>query len=127
MAARRAYHDGMRTPVPPDVTPSEPGERPARRWQLRTWTKGTGATVEPEGARDRPPDVPMREGRPDHDPPRGPRAKPRDRAVAVTRHDARARRRLAERHLDPDTVRALERLERELEHAGAPRRDEGPE
>jgi hypothetical protein len=86
------------------------------RWQLRTWTKGTGAAVEPVGAEDRPPvrarpgglaAVPARPGAPR-------RPTSAARPPAAHRTDGDARRAHALRRLDPETVAGLERLERRL-------------
>jgi hypothetical protein len=90
----------------------------AKRWQLRTWTKGTGATVEPEGADDRPrgrarpgglssplPTQPWQGG------PAAPRLqsrRPKHRVSSDARH------RHARGYLDEATISRLEALEAEL-------------
>jgi hypothetical protein len=85
---------------------------------MRTWTKGTGATVEPEGADDRPRSrarpgglsSPL-PGRPWQSTPRHPRqAAP----LPGPRVSGDARRRHALGYLDPATVQQLEGLEAEL-------------
>jgi hypothetical protein len=86
------------------------------RWQLRTWTKGTGAAVEPAGATDAPP-VPTRPGRPRALPPRGPwTATSEARGAAAGRHRTtlEARRRHAQRFVSDDAIERLERLEADL-------------
>jgi hypothetical protein len=86
------------------------------KWQLRTWTKGTGAAVEPAGAADRPP-VPARPGRPRSLPPRGPwtagieGAEP---AAGTHRTTAEARRRHARRYVSDAAIDRLEELEADL-------------
>jgi hypothetical protein len=86
------------------------------RWQLRTWTKGTGATVEPAGATDAPP-APARPGEPRALPPRGPWAANADgRAAPGGRHRtaAEARRRHARRFVSDAAIERLEQLEADL-------------
>ncbi len=86
------------------------------RWQLRTWTKGTGAAVEPAGAADASP-APARPGRPRALPPRGPWAARSDRraAAAGSHRTAReARRRHAARYAGDEAIERLEALEAEL-------------
>jgi hypothetical protein len=91
----------------------------AKKWQLRTWTKGTGATVEPLGAQDRPAAKARPGGLPEHaSRPAGER--PRQGSGAAPgehRTDAAARRTRALRHMDPELVAKLERLERALADA----------
>jgi hypothetical protein len=90
----------------------------AKRWQLRTWTKGTGATVEPEGAEDRPP-VRARPGglsqplptRPWAPAPAAPRTSAR---LAKHRVSSDARHRHALGYLDEATIKRLETLETDL-------------
>jgi hypothetical protein len=88
----------------------------ATRWQLRTWTKGTGATVEPAGADDRPP-ARARPGGLTRMPPK--RSWSPSRAgsappVAALRVSAGARRRHALGYLDAGALDRLEGLEAEL-------------
>jgi hypothetical protein len=89
----------------------------AKRWQLRTWTKGTGAAVEPEGADDRPP-IRARPGGLDALPPRRPWPT-RDGALSgrlPEPHVAqRSRRRRALGYLDAETLERLEALETQLD------------
>jgi hypothetical protein len=86
------------------------------KWQLRTWTKGTGAAVEPVGTVDASP-APARPGRPRALPPRGPWAAGGDSGAAAagshrTTHEAR--RRHARRYADDEAIARLEELEAEL-------------
>jgi hypothetical protein len=86
------------------------------KWQLRTWTKGTGAAVEPVGAADRPP-APARPGRPRALPPRGPwttDAGGPEPAAASHRTAAEARRRHARRFVSDEAIERLEELEADL-------------
>jgi hypothetical protein len=86
------------------------------RWQLRTWTKGTGAAVEPAGATDAVP-APARPGEPRALPPRGPwAAAAADRAAPAGRHRtaAEARRRHARRFVSDTAIERLEQLEADL-------------
>ncbi|HEY7259538.1 MAG TPA: hypothetical protein VH459_10730 [Gaiellales bacterium] len=86
------------------------------KWQLRTWTKGTGAAVEPVGAADRPP-APARPGRPRALPPRGPWTPPTERiepASGAHRTAAEARRRHARRFVSDAAIARLEELEADL-------------
>ena len=86
------------------------------RWQLRTWTKGTGAAVEPAGARDAPP-AKARPGALRALPPRGPWAEGMGRppaSVQSHRTTLDARRRHARRYVDDEAIERLERLEEEL-------------
>ena len=87
-----------------------------QRWQLRTWTKGTGAAVEPVGAADRPP-APARPGGLRPLPPRGPwtaHTAPDSRPGQGHRTAVDARRRHARRVLDDAAIDRLEQLEAEL-------------
>jgi hypothetical protein len=99
------------------------GEHVAQRWQLKTWTKGTGATVEPVGAADRPPArarpggltslPPKRPWAPA--PPRSRESLPKPRVSSVARH------RHALGYLDAESVERLETLENEvLQATGTP-------
>ena len=86
------------------------------KWQLRTWTKGTGAAVEPVGAADRPP-APARPGIPRALPPREPWTAETDRhetAAGSHRTAADARRRHARRFVSDDAIDRLEELEADL-------------
>lgn len=90
----------------------------AKRWQLKTWTKGTGATIEPEGAEDRPRGRARPGGlsrplpsRPIAEAPR-PRRHPSPRPEHHVSGSARHRHALG--YLDEDTLERLEALEREL-------------
>ena len=89
----------------------------AKQWQLRTWTKGTGATVEPTGAPDRPV-ARARPGGLTHHPPKRPWAstaphpKPR---LPKPRVSGEARRRHALGYLDTASLDRLEELEAALE------------
>jgi hypothetical protein len=86
------------------------------KWQLRTWTKGTGAAVEPVGAADRPP-APARPGSPRALPPRGPwTAETHGYAPAAGTHrtTAEARRRHARRFVSEAAIERLEELEADL-------------
>src|SRR5437773_12330863 len=77
-----------------------------RKWQLRTWTKGTGAAVEPVGAPDAPP-VRARPGTPRPLPPRGPWTTSAGRAPEAVRGHRTApdaRRRHARRYVDDDAI-----------------------
>lgn len=88
----------------------------ARKWQLRTWTKGTGATVEPVGSGD------ALEGRARPGgltplPPRRPWSERSRRRQSVPQEHVTtgaARRRHALRHMDEAVVAKLEKLEAEL-------------
>ena len=85
----------------------------AQRWQLRTWTKGTGATVEPVGAADRP-RTRARPGGLTALPAKRPWApSPRRAAKALPdpRIEGDARRRHALGYLDPAALERLEALE----------------
>jgi hypothetical protein len=88
----------------------------AQRWQLRTWTKGTGAAVEPAGA----PDGPRTRARPGGLtalPPKRPWAPGSGRAPAALprqRVEGDARRRHALGYLDRAALERLEALESEL-------------
>jgi hypothetical protein len=86
------------------------------RWQLRTWTKGTGATVEPAGAPDRPRSRARPGGLPAMPPKRAwapttTRPKPR---LPEPRIERRARQRHALGYLDAASLERLEQLEAEL-------------
>jgi hypothetical protein len=86
------------------------------KWQLRTWTKGTGAAVEPVGAGDRAP-VPAQPGRLRALPPRGEwTAAPEGRDAPRGRHRTKldARRRHASRYVDERAIERLEQLEADL-------------
>jgi hypothetical protein len=88
----------------------------AQRWQLRTWTKGTGASVEPAGAPDRP-RTRARPGGLSPLPPKRPWAPAARRPPAplpVPRVEQDARRRHALGYLDRDALQRLEELEIEL-------------
>jgi hypothetical protein len=90
-----------------------------RKWQLRTWTKGTGAAVEPVGAPDTPP-VRARPGTPRPLPPRGPWTTAASRGAEPVhghRTALEARRRHARRYVDDDEISRLEQLEDELRRA----------
>ena len=93
----------------------------AKRWQLRTWTKGTGAAVEPEGADDRPP-VRVRPGGLTALPPRRSwTARPGTQSGRLPEHHVagRARRRHALGYLDAETLERLEALEVELDESSS--------
>jgi hypothetical protein len=86
------------------------------RWQLRTWTKGTGAAVEPAGATDHAP-APARPGRPRALPPRADwtaGADTRPAAAGSHRTALAARRRHAGRYASDEAIERLERLEADL-------------
>jgi len=86
------------------------------RWQLRTWTKGTGATVEPAGADDRPP-ARARPGGLTPMPAKrawGPGPAGAARPLPTRRVSGAARRRHALGYLEPGALERLERLESEL-------------
>jgi len=86
------------------------------RWQLRTWTKGTGAAVEPAGATDAPP-APAPPGKPRALPPRAPwTAAAEGRGAPRGRHRTtlEARRRHARRFVSDDAIEQLEQLEADL-------------
>ena len=86
------------------------------KWQLRTWTKGTGAAVEPVGAADRPP-APAQPGRPRALPPRGPWTAASgaiEPAAGSHRTAAEARRRHARRFVSDAAIERLEELEADL-------------
>ncbi|MGZ4313651.1 MAG: hypothetical protein ACXVR1_16255 [Solirubrobacteraceae bacterium] len=89
-----------------------------KTWTLRTWTKGTGAFVEPLD----PSGQPTGKARPGGfvQAPRRPWNRSRTWVEArVDRHrtDSDARRRHARRHMDEPTVERLEELERQLANA----------
>jgi hypothetical protein len=92
----------------------------AQRWQLRTWTKGTGAAVEPAGA----PDGPRTRARPGGLtalPPKrpwAPAARPPEAALRGRRLERDARRRHALGYLDEAALERLEALESELGRSG---------
>lgn len=89
----------------------------ATRWQLRTWTKGTGASVEPAGAPDRPRTRARPGGLPGL-PPKRPWAQGRRRVPAplpAQRVERDARHRHALGYLDEAALARLEKLEAELE------------
>ena len=89
----------------------------AKRWQLRTWTKGTGASVEPAGAPDRP-RARARPGGLPALPPKRPWAQGRRRGTAplpAQRVERDARHRHALGYLDEAALARLEKLEGELE------------
>ena len=89
----------------------------AQRWQLRTWTKGTGASVEPAGAPDRP-RTNARPGGLTALPPKRPWAPGRRRAPAplpAPRVERDARHRHALGYLDEGALARLEQLEAELD------------
>ena len=84
----------------------------AKRWQLRTWTKGTGASVEPAGAPDRPRTRARPGGLPAL-PPKRPWAQRRRRGTAplpVQRVERDARHRHALGYLDEAALVRLEEL-----------------
>lgn len=89
----------------------------AQRWQLKTWTKGTGATVEPAGATDRP----LTRARPGgltRHPPKRPWAATVPRPASPLpkpRVSGEARRRHALGYLDTASLDRLEKLETALE------------
>jgi hypothetical protein len=91
----------------------------AGTWQLKTWTKGTGAAVEPVGSSDSFP-VEARPGGLTPMPPKRVRAPRRHRGTRAGQHrtTAEARRRHALRHMDEETVAELEVLERTLADRG---------
>jgi hypothetical protein len=91
----------------------------AGTWQLKTWTKGTGAAVEPVGSSDSFP-VEARPGGLTPMPPKRVRAPRRHRGTRAGQHrtTAEARRRHALRHMDEETVAELEALERTLADRG---------
>jgi hypothetical protein len=88
----------------------------AKKWRLTTWTKGTGAFIEPLDG-DGKPEGKARPGglapsRPRHAwTPRGTR---KDASPGEHRTEPDARRRHALRHLDDETLDRLEELERRL-------------
>jgi hypothetical protein len=89
----------------------------AQRWQLRTWTKGTGAAVEPAGAPDRP-RTRARPGGLTALPPKRPWApSARGTAAAPPRQGLQkdARRRHALGYLDQAALDRLEALESDLD------------
>jgi hypothetical protein len=91
----------------------------AQRWQLRTWTKGTGAAVEPAGAPDRP-RTRARPGGLTALPPKRPWAPGAGRAPAALprqRVEQEARHRHALGYLDEAALERLEALESELGRA----------
>jgi len=89
----------------------------AQRWQLRTWTKGTGASVEPAGAPDRPRTRARPGGLPVLPPKRpwapGSRRPPAPLPVQRVERDARHRHALGYR--DEADLERLEELEAELD------------
>ncbi len=88
----------------------------AQRWQLRTWTKGTGAAVEPAGAPDRP-RTRARPGGLTALPPKRPWAPAAHREAATLpgqRLQRDARRRHALGYLDEAALDRLEALESDL-------------
>jgi hypothetical protein len=88
----------------------------AQRWQLRTWTKGTGASVEPAGVPDRPPTRARPGGLPKL-PPKRPwtqSRRPRPASLPVQRVERDARHRHALGYLDEDALGRLEELEAKL-------------
>jgi hypothetical protein len=91
----------------------------AGTWQLKTWTKGTGAAVEPVGSSDSFP-VEARPGGLTPMPPKRVRAPLRHRGTRAGQHrtTAEARRRHALRHMDEETVAELEVPERTLADRG---------
>jgi hypothetical protein len=88
----------------------------AQRWQLRTWTKGTGAAVEPAGAPDRP----RTRARPGgltalpRKRPWAPAGRPAAPSLAGQRVETDARRRHARGYLDETALDRLEALESDL-------------
>lgn len=89
----------------------------AKRWQLRTWTKGTGATVEPEGAQDGPRGRARPGGlsRPLPTRPFAEAHRPRrQQPLPDHRVSGGARHRHALGYLDEETVERLEQLEDDL-------------
>ncbi|HEY2868644.1 MAG TPA: hypothetical protein VGJ11_04005 [Gaiellales bacterium] len=88
----------------------------AQRWQLRTWTKGTGASVEPAGAPDRPRTRARPGGLPALPPARpwapGPRRASAPLPAQRVERDARHRHALG--YLDEAALDRLEKLEAEL-------------
>jgi len=90
----------------------------AQRWQLRTWTKGTGASVEPAGAPDRPRTRARPGGLPVL-PPKRPWAlgsrRPPAPPLPVQRVERDARHRHALGYLDEADLERLEELEAELD------------
>jgi hypothetical protein len=91
-----------------------------RSWQLRTWTKGTGAAVEPVGASDSAP-LRARPGGLVQLPAKAAWAQRRRADAPAGRHctaDA-ATRRLAARHLSEQTIDALLELRERLEAGDA--------
>jgi hypothetical protein len=92
----------------------------AQRWQLRTWTKGTGAAVEPAGAPDRP-RTRARPGGLVALPPKRPwpsAARPPSTPLPGRRLEHDARRRHALGYLDEAALERLEALESELGESG---------
>jgi hypothetical protein len=89
----------------------------AQRWQLRTWTKGTGAAVEPAGAPDRPRTRARPGGLPPLPPKRpwGPEASRPAATLPRQRLERAARRRHARAYLDAAALARLEALEAELD------------
>jgi len=89
----------------------------AQRWQLRTWTKGTGASVEPAGAPDRPRTRARPGGLPPLPPKRAWAPTPRRASMPLPapRVEHAARRRHALGYLDREALERLEALERELD------------
>ena len=88
----------------------------AQRWQLRTWTKGTGASVEPAGAPDRPRTRARPGGLPTLPPKRPWAPGPRRGAAPLPaqRVEGEARHRHALGYLDEDALERLEQLEADL-------------
>jgi hypothetical protein len=91
----------------------------AQRWQLRTWTKGTGAAVEPAGAPDRPRTRARPGGLPALPPKRpwGAGASRPPAAPPRRRLDRDARRRHARGYLDEAALARLEALESALDRS----------
>jgi hypothetical protein len=93
----------------------------AKKWRLTTWTKGTGAFIEPLD-QDGKPQATARPGGLAPTQRRGAWNPRRTRADAPTeehRTAPDARRRHALRHMDGDTVDRLEELERRLSDSNA--------
>jgi hypothetical protein len=90
----------------------------AGKWQLKTWTKGTGAAVEPVGSKDSFP-VEPRPGGLTPLPPKRPWAPRRHRETRPAEHRTTqdARRRHALRNMDEGVIAQLEELERKLADA----------
>jgi hypothetical protein len=90
-----------------------------QRWQLRTWTKGTGASVEPAGAPDRPRTRARPGGLPALPAKRqwAPTACHTAPALPGQRVQKDARRRHALGYLDEAALDRLEALESDLDQA----------